>query len=312
MALPSGTYEITFALQGFKTLVRQNIVLELSQTLALNVTMQEATIEEQVTVIGESPLIDVKSTAKGQTMTKETFMALPRGRDLRLARSAPSPASRTSSITGGISVDGASGAENMFYVDGADIDRLPPGRQGPERRPRASSTRSRSRPRATTPSSAAPWAASSTSSPGRAATSSTATSMGFYENNTRLMQGYARDYLRHQPGGRLPLRVLEQRHPVFPRRPEPRRLQPLRGHLQPRRLHHQGQAVVLRLGQRRLRPDLGPARLQPPRGTVLDLPEPELRLQRVRQADRRPLRQPARVGQLPQQLHQVPRDPPQP
>ena len=40
MALASGTYEITFTLPGFKTLVRKGIVLELSQTLALNVTLE--------------------------------------------------------------------------------------------------------------------------------------------------------------------------------------------------------------------------------------------------------------------------------
>ncbi|HRT26128.1 MAG TPA: carboxypeptidase-like regulatory domain-containing protein, partial [Candidatus Saccharicenans sp.] len=70
MALPSGTYEVTFTLPGFKKLVRKNIYLELSQTLVLNVTMEPAAIEEEVTVVGQSPLIDVKSTVKGQVMTK--------------------------------------------------------------------------------------------------------------------------------------------------------------------------------------------------------------------------------------------------
>lgn len=77
MALPSGTYEVTFTLPGFKKLVRKNIYLELSQTLALNVTMEPAAIEEEVTVVGQSPLIDVKSTVKGQVMTKETFKPAP-------------------------------------------------------------------------------------------------------------------------------------------------------------------------------------------------------------------------------------------
>ena len=120
MALPSGTYEITFAIQGFKTLVRQGIVLELSQTLALNVTLEEATIEESVTVIGESPLIDVKSTVKGQVMTKEVYLALPRGRSFDSLISTI-PGVQSESITAGVSVDGASGAENMWYADGADI-----------------------------------------------------------------------------------------------------------------------------------------------------------------------------------------------
>ncbi len=80
MALPSGTYDITFSLPGFNTLVRKDIYLELSQTLALNVTLEQAAISEQVTVVGQSPMIDVKSTTKGQVMTKEIFLSLPRGR----------------------------------------------------------------------------------------------------------------------------------------------------------------------------------------------------------------------------------------
>ena len=120
MALPSGTYEITFTLQGFKTLIRQNVRLELSQTLALNATLEEAAIEEQVTVIGQSPLIDVKSTVKGQVMTKETYLALPRGRSFDSLISTI-PGVQSESITAGVSVDGASGAENMWYADGADI-----------------------------------------------------------------------------------------------------------------------------------------------------------------------------------------------
>ena len=32
-SLPSGTYQITFALQGFKTLIRKDIIVQLSQTI---------------------------------------------------------------------------------------------------------------------------------------------------------------------------------------------------------------------------------------------------------------------------------------
>ncbi len=81
LALPSGTYEMTFSLQGFRTLVRKDILLQMSQTIVINVTLTQAAIEEQVTVVGQSPLIDVKSTVKGQTMTKEMFMSLPRSRN---------------------------------------------------------------------------------------------------------------------------------------------------------------------------------------------------------------------------------------
>jgi Carboxypeptidase regulatory-like domain/TonB dependent receptor len=122
-SLPSGTYEVTFTLQGFKTLIRKDIIVQLSQTITLNVTLTQAALEEQVTVIGQSPLIDVKSTVKGQTMTKEVFMALPRNRSFDGLISTV-PGVQYDNRTGGLSVDGATGTENMWYMDGADISNV--------------------------------------------------------------------------------------------------------------------------------------------------------------------------------------------
>ena len=83
-------------------------------------TLSQAALEEQVTVIGQSPLIDVKSTVKSQTMTKEVFMALPRNRSFDGLISTV-PGVQYDVRTGGLSVDGATGTENMWYMDGADI-----------------------------------------------------------------------------------------------------------------------------------------------------------------------------------------------
>ncbi len=120
LALPSGTYEMTFSLQGFRTLVRKDILLQLSQTIVINVTLTQAAIEEQVTVVGQSPLIDVKSTVKGMTMTKEMFMSLPRSRNFDGLLSTV-PGVQYDNVGGGLMVDGATGTENMWYMDGADI-----------------------------------------------------------------------------------------------------------------------------------------------------------------------------------------------
>jgi hypothetical protein len=123
LALPSGVYEITFTLEGFKKLVRKDVVMQLQQTIILNVTMELAAIEETVTVVGMSPLIDVKSTVKGMTITKEVFNSLPKGRNFDSLITAI-PGVSNEPMIGGTSVDGASGLENMYYVDGADITNL--------------------------------------------------------------------------------------------------------------------------------------------------------------------------------------------
>ena len=119
-SLPSGTYEVVFALQGFKTLIRKDVIIQMSQTISLNVSLDQATLEESVTVVGQSPLIDVKSTVKGQTMTKEVFMSLPRSRNFDGLLSTV-PGVQYDNKTGGLSVDGATGTENMWYMDGSDV-----------------------------------------------------------------------------------------------------------------------------------------------------------------------------------------------
>jgi len=127
-ALPSGTYTIRYSLGGFNTVVRKDIMLstDIVQTITVDITMTPGTIEEEITVLGRSPLIDVKSTTKGMTMNKEFFEMLPRGRNFDTLVTAV-PGVNTEPYLSGISVDGASGAENMYYIDGMDITNMDDG-----------------------------------------------------------------------------------------------------------------------------------------------------------------------------------------
>lgn len=128
-ALPPGKYEIKYTLQGFETIVRKDIIIKLEQTITVDITMTPSTIEEEITVLGRSPLIDVKNTYKGMTMSKEMFQMLPRGRNFDTLVTAI-PGVSNEPWLGGISVDGASGAENMYYIDGTDITEMERGQRG--------------------------------------------------------------------------------------------------------------------------------------------------------------------------------------
>jgi hypothetical protein len=199
MALPSGTFNITFTLPGFKTLVRKGIILELSQTLTLNAALEQTALAEEITVIGQSPLIDVKSTTKGMTMAKDVFMALPRARSFDSLISTM-PGVQSEGITAGISVDGASGAENMFYADGADITDFHYGDRGQnvvlELLDEVKVT-------------ASGYNAEFGGSMGGVINIITRSGsnefhggiMGYYENNRPYMQGPARTFLRRDPFG---------------------------------------------------------------------------------------------------------------
>lgn len=128
-SLTPGTYKITFALQGFKSFIRDGIIITIEQTLKLDAALQMGALEEEVTVVGRSPLIDVKSTAKGMTLTKEMFETLPRGRNFDTLATAVPGVNYEASLDG-LSVDGASGAENMFYMDGTEINTTDTGQRG--------------------------------------------------------------------------------------------------------------------------------------------------------------------------------------
>jgi hypothetical protein len=120
LALPPGTYTITFSLQGFTPIVRNDIVLGVEQALTVDIKMKPAAIEEEVVVTGQAPLIDVKSQARGQVLTAQAFDALPKGRSFDSLVTIIAGVQNENDLLGGISVDGASGAENVFYVDGTD------------------------------------------------------------------------------------------------------------------------------------------------------------------------------------------------
>ena len=307
MALPSGTFEIVFSLSGFKTLIRKGIVLELSQTLTLNVTLEQAAVEEQVTVVGQSPLIDVKSTVKGQTMTKEIFMTLPRGRNFDSLISTI-PGVQNEGITAGLSVDGASGAENMWYADGADITDFHYGDRGQsivlELLDEVKVT-------------ASGYNAEFGGSMGGVVNVITKSGsnefhgdiIGYYENNRTVHAGEIQDLPR---GGSLPelrLELRELRRRVLQRREGPGQIRSVRRRVRPRRLYHQGQAVVLRDVQPDLQQRRTPSGTSREEGALPDVRPEEHRPGRIDPALGRPGQGPSPLGQLHQQFHQLPGEP---
>ncbi len=127
--LAPGTYKLVFTLQGFQTVVREDVQVGLEQSLNLKITMKLGNIEEMVTITGQVAQIDVKSTTKGMTLTKEVFQTLPKGRNFdSLITAIPGVSSEP--MLGGTSVDGASGLENMYYIDGTDVTNIVNGSNG--------------------------------------------------------------------------------------------------------------------------------------------------------------------------------------
>jgi len=81
-ALPAGTYTLTFELSGFKTFRREGIVLRLGTIITVDAQLQIASLEETVTVSGESPVVDTTTTRVGSEFTGEKLVGIPTSTDI--------------------------------------------------------------------------------------------------------------------------------------------------------------------------------------------------------------------------------------
>ncbi len=59
---PGVGYTATFTLNGFSTVIREDIVIQAQRTTQFDIVMELASVEETITVVGETPVVDVKST----------------------------------------------------------------------------------------------------------------------------------------------------------------------------------------------------------------------------------------------------------
>ena len=75
-----GTYTVTFTLSGFNVFKRDGVELSGSFVATINADMKVGAIAETITVTGETPLVDVRSSAVQKVVTKEIVDAVPTGR----------------------------------------------------------------------------------------------------------------------------------------------------------------------------------------------------------------------------------------
>jgi len=119
-----GRYSVKFEAQGFTPLEFGDVIVVAGRVLTLNGELNVGTTTQSVEVSGAAPLIDTTTTAVGHNVTQEEFDRLPKTRTFQsLANSSPSVTS--GDVTeGGIQVNGASGAENQFNIDGMSTTSL--------------------------------------------------------------------------------------------------------------------------------------------------------------------------------------------
>jgi hypothetical protein len=125
-ALPPGTYDVVFELQGFNPLTQKGLVLRVGQTQVLHV-MMTATLSESVTVTAAAPIVDVHKTDSSTNIIPEQIETLPvADRDFqRLSFIAPTVQRERGAfrfVTGGPVIGAGGNASNAtILVDGVDF-----------------------------------------------------------------------------------------------------------------------------------------------------------------------------------------------
>jgi hypothetical protein len=74
-------YTIKFELQGFKTVIREKQIVTYGRDVTYDIKMEPATIAEEITVVGQTPVIDTKRTQVGVNVTSDEIMSLPTSRN---------------------------------------------------------------------------------------------------------------------------------------------------------------------------------------------------------------------------------------
>jgi hypothetical protein len=119
-----GRYKVGFELSGFTRQETPELNVLLGRTFMIDATMRVGNVSEAVQVTAEaSPLVDTRSTLIAHNVTAEEIDRMPKGRSFQsVAMTAPSV--NSGDLEGGFQVNGASGSENQYTVDGVSTNSL--------------------------------------------------------------------------------------------------------------------------------------------------------------------------------------------
>jgi hypothetical protein len=139
--LPPGNYTLTVTAQGFDTLKREGLVLEVGHLPTVDLTLNVGAVKTVVEVNTEGPLIDTTTTTTLTNIPEETLQNIPHGTSFQsviefapAARNEPlmgnamqsngtgsaSPGSATNGGSFGFSIAGGSDSENSYLVEGQE------------------------------------------------------------------------------------------------------------------------------------------------------------------------------------------------
>ena len=122
LQIPPGVYNVvTTATSGFAEARYENVTVAIGRNTQLTITVNPGTTTTTVDVaVSDAPPVDTTSSSIQTSVNAQKIELLPKGTGFTsLLKTIPG--TRPESRTGGFSVDGASGGENVFVIDGQEV-----------------------------------------------------------------------------------------------------------------------------------------------------------------------------------------------
>jgi len=121
-ALPPGKYTVTFKMPGFQSVARENIVVSVGKTATIDVALKPSVLEEEVTVVSQSPVVDVTKSGLSTTYDQQLMESVPKARFtyMDIMYWAPGVSMNENNTEEWHSSLGSAGWSDNYLVDGVD------------------------------------------------------------------------------------------------------------------------------------------------------------------------------------------------
>jgi hypothetical protein len=118
-ALPPGTYTIKAEMPAFNTVTRGGLIVRLGAIVTVNIIMEMATLEEEVTVTADAPAIDVRQAKIAVNIDKDILTNIPLLREFNdILEAIPGAVLDTASYYRRKNICGSDVSSNTIEIDG--------------------------------------------------------------------------------------------------------------------------------------------------------------------------------------------------
>jgi outer membrane receptor protein involved in Fe transport len=121
--LPIGEYTVTYSIQGFGTIRRDGVRVEVGRTIQLDVQLKLGNVEQSITVSAESPVVDAIHSGITSNINQEMLQNIPSARQSYFDIVTYTPAVKINAVPNDsrFVIFGSSSDQNQFQYDGVDI-----------------------------------------------------------------------------------------------------------------------------------------------------------------------------------------------